>query len=149
LMPFLSVKIDSLVKKLSLLAALLVMIATSYVFGKWALANMAATHADVVEAAELTALWGPDDPQTHYAVAVLREGSFLPDDFSKSLDEYNLATALSPNNYLYWHGLGNARARAGDLAGAEAALRVAEQLAPAYASVQWSLGNVLLRQEKM
>src|SRR5215475_3146850 len=103
-MPFLSVKIDSSVKKTLLLAALLVMIAANYVFGRWALANMAASHADIVEAAELTAKWGPDDPQTHYAVAVLRERSFLPDDFSRSLDEYNRATALSPNNYLYWHG---------------------------------------------
>jgi tetratricopeptide (TPR) repeat protein len=142
-------KIDSPGKKVSLLAALLVLLAANYFFGKWALANMAASHADIVEAAELTEQWGPDDPQTHYAVAVLREKSFLPDDFARSLDEYSRATALSPNNYLYWLSLGNARARAGDLTEAEEALRVAEQLAPAYSSVQWALGNVLLRQEKM
>jgi len=144
-----AIKIDSTIKKVSLLTALLVLIAVDYVFGKWALANMAASHADIIEAADLTEQWGPDDPQTHFAVAVLRERSFLPDDFARSLDEYSRATALSPNNYLYWLSLGNARARAGDLTGAEKALRVAEQLAPAYASVQWSLGNVLLRQEKM
>ena len=90
---------------------------------------MAASHADIVEAAELTEQWGPDDPQTHYAVAVLRERGFLPDDIARSLDEYSRATALSPNNYLCWLSLGNARARDGDLFGAEKALRTAEQLA--------------------
>src|SRR6185369_16767025 len=105
--------------------------------------------ADIVEAADLTKQWGPSDPQTHYAAAVLREKSFLPDDVAVSLKEYGEAAALSPNNYLLWLDFGNARARDGDLAGAERTLRVAEELAPAYASVQWALGNVLLREEKM
>src|SRR5215831_1991875 len=118
-----TIKIDSTVKKISLVAALLVLVAANYVFGKWALANMGASHADIVEAAELTEQWGPDDPQTHYAAAVLLEKSFLPDDFARSLEEYSRATALSPNNYLYWLSLGNARARAGDLTAAEEALQ--------------------------
>jgi hypothetical protein len=148
-MPLHTITIDSPVKKISLLGGLFLIIVANYFFGKWALANMAASHADVIEAAELTKQWGPDDPQTHYAAAVLREKGFLPDDVAESLKDYNEAAALSPNNYLLWLDLGNARARDGDLPGAEKALRIAEELAPAYASVQWSLGNVLLRQEKM
>jgi len=143
------IKIDSLPRRICLLCALLLLILANFFFGRWALANMGASHADIVEAADLTKQWGPSDPQTHYAAAVLREKSFLPDDVAVSLKEYGEAAALSPNNYLLWLHFGNARARDGDLAGAERTLRVAEELAPAYASVQWALGNVLLREEKM
>ncbi|MGH7782948.1 MAG: tetratricopeptide repeat protein, partial [Candidatus Binatia bacterium] len=76
------------------------------------------------------------------------EKSFLPDDVTRGLDEYARAAALSPNNYLFWLDLGNARARDGDLTGAEGALRIGAELAPSYASIQWALGNVLLRQGK-
>lgn len=109
---------------------------------------MASTHADAIEVAELTKQWAPADPQTHYSAAVLYEKSFLPYYAIRSLDEYARAAALSPSNYLLWLDLGNARARDGDLAGAERSLRIAEELAPNYAVVQWSLGNVLLREGK-
>ena len=143
------IKIDSLPRRICLLFALLLLILANFFFGRWALANMGSSHADIIEAADLTKQWGPSDPQTHYAAAVLREKSFLPDDVALSLKEYGEAASLSPNNYLLWLDFGNARARDGDLTGAEKALRVAEELAPAYASVQWALGNILLREEKM
>jgi hypothetical protein len=143
-----SFRINSAPRKLLLLGALLLVISVNYFFGKWALANMASTHADIIEVAELAESLGPDDPQTHYATAVLYEKSFLPDDIARGLGEYAQAAALSPNNYLLWLDLGNARARDGDLPGSERALRIAGELAPNYGSVQWSLGNVLLRQGK-
>jgi len=143
------IRIDSLPKRICLLCVLLLLILANFFFGRWALANMGASHADIIEAADLTKQWGPSDPQTHYAAAVLREKSFLPDDVALSLKDYGEAAALSPNNYLLWLAFGNDRARDGDLSGAESALRVAEELAPAYASVEWALGNVLLREEKM
>jgi tetratricopeptide (TPR) repeat protein len=146
--PIRSIKINSGARKALLIAALAAAIGASYFFGKWAMADMASTHADVVEVADLAISLGPDDPQTHYAAAVLYEKSFLPEDIARGLGEYVQAATLSPNNYLLWLDLGNARGRDGDLAGAERALRIAEKLAPNYSSVQWSLGNILLRQEK-
>jgi len=128
-----------------LVGALLVAAGANYYFGKWAVANMASSHTDIVEVAELATRLGPDDPQTHFAAAVLYEESFQPDDISRSLDQYATATALSPNNYLFWLGLGNARVRDGNLKGAEEALRIAADLAPNCGSVRWPLGNVLLR----
>jgi hypothetical protein len=44
--------------------------------------------------------------------------------------------------------LGKMRERAGDAEGAEKALRKALELAPAFAQIHWTLGNVLLRQGK-
>lgn len=118
----------------------------NYFFGKWALADMASTHTDVVEVADLATTLGPDDPQTHYAAAVIHEKSFSQEDIEFALREYSFATALSPNNYLYWLELGSARSRAGDLSGAENSLNIALKLAPNYGSVRWAFGNVLLRQ---
>jgi len=141
-----SIKINSSLRKFLLLGAVIVITAANYLFGKWALADMASTHADIIEVAQLAEQLGPADPQTHYASAVLYEKSFLPDDIARGLDEYAQATSLSPHNYLFWLDLGNARARDGDLQGAERCLRVAAELAPNYASVQWALGNVMLRQ---
>lgn len=147
-MPVNSIKIQSKSRKVGLLVALILLIIANYFFGKWALADMASTHADAIEVADLAQRLGPDDPQTHYAAAVLYENSFQPEDIGRSLNEYAAATALSPNNYLFWLSLGNARARDGDLLGAERSLRAAVELAPNYAAVRWPLGNVLLRQGK-
>jgi len=59
------IKIDSLPRRICLLCALLLLILANFFFGRWALANMGASHADIVEAADLTKQWGPSDPQTH------------------------------------------------------------------------------------
>jgi tetratricopeptide (TPR) repeat protein len=67
---------------------------------------------------------------------------------TKSLAEYEQATALSPYDYLLWFELGRARERSGDAEGAEKAFRRARELAPNYSQVQWGLGNFLLRQGK-
>lgn len=146
LIPMRSIKLNSLPRKVALLSSLAILLFANYVFGKWALANMASTHADVIDVADLAIQLAPDDPQTHYAAAVLYERSLLPDEIAKGLTEYSQAAALSPNNYLFWLDLGNARVRDGDIAGGARALRTAAELAPGYASVQWSLGNALLRQ---
>jgi len=143
-----SVKIESMLFRIALVAIAVFCVLGAYFFAKWGLANTASTRTDLKEIAEFTAEIAPDDPQTHYAAAVLLEKSFLPEDFSKSLAEYEKAAALAPNNYLLWLSLGKARERNGDAEGAEKALRKAAELAPNYAEVAWSLGNTLLRRGK-
>ena len=115
---------------------------------KWYLANAMSARAEQRELAQLAADFAPGDPQTHYALAVLDEKSFLPEDLPKSLREFEQATALSPHDYRLWFALGRARERSGDAEGAEAALREALELAPNYAQIQWALGNALLRRGK-
>ena len=87
----------------------------------------------------------PDDPQAHFTLGVFNKNSFLPEELDEALVRYKRATSLSPNDYRLWLELGRAYSQAGDLEGAERALRRAVELAPAYALPRWYLGNVLLR----
>lgn len=121
-------------------------IAILAVFGaKWNFANSVSTRADTKEIADIAVSFGPDDPQTRYAAAVLYERTFEASDLAHSLAEFESAVANSPNNYLSWLALGGAKVRAGDIVGAESAYRKAFELAPKYADVQWAYGNTLLR----
>lgn len=140
------IKIDSLAYRAALLALAFVFAGVAFFSMKWALANTAASRAAFKEVADLTISMSPNDPQTHYASAVLHERSFLPEDLGISLTEFEKATALAPHNYLLWLQLGRSRERNGDQAGGERALRRALELAPNYSEVQWSLGNHMLRQ---
>ncbi|MDQ3132254.1 MAG: tetratricopeptide repeat protein [Acidobacteriota bacterium] len=147
-MPVKSIKINSFASRTILSALALFCLIIAFFFAKWCLANALATQADFKELADIAVAAAPDDPQTHQISAILLEKTFLPEDLSKSVEEYEKATALSPHNYLYWLALGRAREQTGDADGAEKALRKASQLAPNYAQVRWTLGNALLRQEK-
>jgi hypothetical protein len=141
-----TIKIDSTLRRVLAIAIGIAALLAAFWPLKWGLANMAAIRSDNKEITEYTAAVAPDDPQTHYAAAVLLEKSFAPGDIDKALREYEVAAALSPNNYLFWVGLGQARSRSGDAEGAEAAFRRALDLAPNYARVHWALGNLLVRQ---
>jgi hypothetical protein len=139
-----SIKLKNPIWRVLLLALPLVALVGVYFFGKWCFANVLASRGNKV-LAELMTEWAPSDPQTHLALAVLNQKTFLPDDFDKSLLEYEKATALSPHDFRLWLELGKARERNGDSIEAEKALRKALELAPNYAVVHWTLGNILLR----
>lgn len=136
------------------LAAILVCLFGVYFFAKWCFANTIAVQAtqqervSPTEVGELAVSLASSDPQTHYALGVLYDKSFLPADQQKSLAAFETATALSPNDFRLWIALGKARERNGDAIGGENALRQALKLAPNYSIVQWTLGNILLRQGK-
>jgi tetratricopeptide (TPR) repeat protein len=143
-----SFKLETVSARVALIIAALCCLAASVVFAKWCLANAIAAQAPAKDVAELAVSLAPSDPQTHYALAVLNEKTFLPEDLSKSTAELEQSVALSPHDFRLWLALGQSRDRTGDSYGAEAALRRAVQLAPNYARVHWTLGNVLLRQGK-
>ena len=143
-----SVQLNSFVRHVILPAAALFCLLLVFFALKWYLANTISARAEQKELAQLAIDLAPQDPQSYYALAVLNEKSFLPEDFSKSLAEFEQAAALSPNDYRLWFALGRARDRAGDSDGAELAMRKASELAPHYALVQWALGNILLRRGK-
>lgn len=149
-----SLKLETFALRIILLGAVLVCLIGVYFFAKWSFANTVALQAvnqqsvAPKEIGEFAVNLASSDPQTHYALAVLYDKSFLPDDLPKSLAEYELATALSPNDFRLWLALGKAREQNGNASGAENALRKALSLAPNYSQVQWMLGNVLLRQNK-
>lgn len=147
-MPVKSIKLESAGKRVMLLAAALFLLGGTFFFAKWCFANTFAAQAIFFEVAEIAIDLAPDDPQPHYSLAVLKEKSFSTEDLPKSLEEYEKAAALSPNEFRLWLAVGKARARVGDGDGAEKALRRALELAPNYAEVQWTLGNNLIRQGK-
>lgn len=143
-----SIKIETFQKKVFLIAGVFTCLVITFFFVKWCLANAVATQADSIEMANFTVSAAPSDSQTHYALAVLSGQTFLPEELSKSLTEFEQATALAPNDFRLWLALGKARERSGDAVSAELALKKALDLAPNYAPVQWALGNILLRQGK-
>lgn len=109
------------------------------------LANTAATQADTIELAELAVSISPNDPEAHYSAAKLLDNSFEPQDYEKALVHYEAAVALSPHKYFAWLELAKAYESRGESEKAMAAFQQAETLAPNYASVQWSMGNALIR----
>jgi hypothetical protein len=136
----------AIVPRLALLAAGALCILAVYFTVKWCLAGTLAENAPNKEVAELAVEWAPGNPRAHHSLAVFREKTFLAEDFARSLEDYERAAALSPNDYRMWFDLGKARDRNGDAEGAKKAYRKAIELAPNYSRLHWALGNLLLRQ---
>jgi tetratricopeptide (TPR) repeat protein len=143
-----NIKIDSAAKRIALAALAVLLACAAFFAAKWCAANAMASHTIYPEVADFALAIAPDDPQTHYTTAVLQEKNFSAADVQKAIEEYERATALSPNDFRTWLALGRARERTGDQTGAENAVRRAQQLAPNYSEVNWTLGNILLRAGK-
>ncbi len=114
-----SFKLSSNAQRAVLFAVGLVFVSAVYFAVKWCLASTLVTQAQSKEVAEFAVGLSPNDPKTHYALAVLRERTFLPEDFARSLEEYERAISLAPRDYRRWFDLGKARDRNGDAEGAE------------------------------
>lgn len=143
-----SVKIETTVLRSLLIIACLISLTTTFFFAKWCFADAIAARAPAKEVAELAVSLAPNDPQSHYALAVLDEKVFSSESSAQSLAGFERAVALAPHDFRFWLALGKARERGGDAAGAESAVRESLELAPHYAQVQWTLGNILLRRGK-
>jgi tetratricopeptide (TPR) repeat protein len=143
-----SIKIESPARRALLLVAALISLAGVFFFAKWCFGSTLAAQSIYREVTEFAISLSPSDPQTHFSLAVLNEKSFLIEDLPRAAAEYEKATALSPYDFRLWLALGKARERSGDADGAEKALRRALELAPNNSEVQWTYGNVLLRQGK-
>jgi tetratricopeptide (TPR) repeat protein len=141
-----TIEVKTLNGRIILIVAGLLCLITGFFVIKWCVGNALTTRAEGKQIGELSVSLAPGDPVTHYTLARLNEKTFLPEDFERAVKEYEKAAALSPNDYRLWFQLGKARERGGDSAGAEGALRKSLELAPNYSEVQWTLGNLLLRQ---
>ncbi|MGQ0543155.1 MAG: tetratricopeptide repeat protein [Blastocatellia bacterium] len=122
--------INSGARRVGLIAAGLVCLAAACFGVKWGFANTIAARADIVEVAELSKDLAPDDPQTHYSLAVLLDKTFDPADSAAAIREFETAAALSPHNYLIWLELGKALERYGEQERAERSFLRAQALAP-------------------
>ncbi len=126
-------------------ASILLILGVTFLAGKWAIGGALATRTVEREVTEVGAALAPSDPLARFGNATVLEKTFDMDAIAASLSEYEAAVALSPHDYRLWIGLGRARERDGDRAGAEQAYRRAAELAPNYSSVHWALGNLLVR----
>lgn len=139
------ISLDRPFAKYVLAGVLCIMAVLCFYASKWNFANAASARTDVPEAALALGYVSPDDPQTHYASAVLLGRQFDADSTQRSIDEYKLSAEMSPNNYLIWMALARAYDLNGDTELAGAAYEKALDLAPNYADVRWALGNHNLR----
>ncbi|MCB1024344.1 MAG: tetratricopeptide repeat protein [Acidobacteria bacterium] len=140
-----SLKIDSALAKISLTFGLLLSLVFVVIAVKSLLGNAISAQVDTKDVAEIAVALAPNDPKTHFSLASINERSFLPEDGPRSLAGFEKATSLSPYDYRLWLALGKSRERAGDVDGAEKDLKRALELAPNYAQVKWTYGNILLR----
>lgn len=135
----------SLWRRVLLLAFVVPVLTGVWFAARWNFGNTIAEVAPDLEVAQFAARLAPDDPQTHFTLAVLARKSLLPEALPEALRQYEEAAALSSNDYRLWLELGRVRGQTGDFAGGEQALRRAVELAPFYSSPRWHLGNLLLR----
>lgn len=113
---------------------------------RWCIGNTMAEWLPDIGAAEAAARLAPDDPQSHFTIARLRERSFLPEELPEAARQYEEAARLSPNDFRLFVELGRVRGLTGNVSGSEQALRRAVELAPTYPEPRWYLGNLLLRE---
>ena len=107
-----------------------------------------ARNAETREVADLAKSMSPGNPSAYRSSSLISEQSFREEDLESSLKDARIAAYLSPRNYILWKSVARLRERSGDIAGAERTLKVALDLAPNNAELQWAFGNVLLRREK-
>jgi tetratricopeptide (TPR) repeat protein len=146
-----SVSLSTLPRRLSLLAALALVLCGALCAVRWYMGNTLAEYlpgdgaADRLQVARMALRLAPSDPETHLTLAALETGNLNADELPAANLHYEEAVRLSPLDYRLWLELGLARERASDAAGGEMALRRAVELAPAFAAPRWFLGNLLFR----
>ncbi len=87
-----SFQINSLAQRAGLIVCGLLCLTFLFFAARWYFGNSIALRAGYKEVAEFAVALAPNDPQTHYAVAIYNEKTFLPEDLQKSLAEYEQAT---------------------------------------------------------
>ena len=132
-------------RRVLLLAPVALMLVCMWYVGRWCLGDTMAEWLPDEGAARAAMQLAPADPQAHFTLARLAERSFEPEQLTLAVNEYEQATALSPNDYRLWFELGKARGLTGDDDGAAQAFKRAIELAPNYPEPRWFLGNLLLR----
>jgi tetratricopeptide (TPR) repeat protein len=117
---------------------------------RWYVGNTVAEYGPSAEdggldSARVAINLAPRDPLTHWRLGRLEQKDFGKVPLDAGAKHFAEAVELSPRDYRLWMDLGRALEDSGDVARAEAALRHAITLAPAYAYPHWYLGNLLLR----
>ncbi len=143
------ISVQSLAVRIVLIVLLLGAAVCSYFVVRWYTGNTLAEYftpgQNNMRVAEMAVGLAPNDPLTHWRMAQVAQKLLPLDQQGRTIEEYERAVSLSPNDYRFWMALGTAHEQAGDSVKGELALRRAVALAPSYAYPRWYLGNLLLR----
>jgi len=132
---------------LLVIAAIWSYFAVNWYLGNTFAENLSPSDRDI-EIARMAVAMAPDDPLTHWRLALVSQRKLPPDQIGHVIAEYEKAVTLSPNDYRFWTALGVAYEQAGEHDKGEVALRRAVTLAPNYGHPHWFLGNLLLRRSR-
>lgn len=148
-----TIPLGSSVARLFLIVPLVCAATWGWFSARWYLANVISevvTTADTpnVDLARMATRWGPEDPFTHWCLGVVTQTQFSATNAQATVQQFEFAVRLSPNDFRYWDELGRALEVSGNPDGAEKALRRSVDLAPNYYYPRWHLGNLLLREGK-
>lgn len=142
-------------RRAQFLAAGLVLaaLAAAWYAVSWQIGNMLAdltppSQENSKEIAGLAVNLAPSDPAARWLAATKEKENFSSESIDKAALMFGDVVRRSPNDYRWWIELGRAYEQAEKPEIAEAALRRAVKLAPAYAFPRWQFGNFYLRQNR-
>jgi tetratricopeptide (TPR) repeat protein len=102
-----------------------------------------------LEGAQLAARWAPDDPSVRYGAGGIYLTSALTEQsetrLKDALNELQVASRMSPEDYRIYLALARALDRSGETARAREGFETATRLAPRHFDPHWAFGNHLLR----
>ena len=142
----------SLVSRLVPVGVLLFALVLAWFGIRWQLGNMLAnltllTDANAPAAAVLAVDLAPSDPLAN-ALRAATSDQIQDDSNVPSLDRAEQTVRLAPFDYRWRVNLGRALEQDDQISRAEAELKRAVELAPAFAYPRWHLGNFYLRQNR-
>lgn len=117
---------------------------------RWQLGNMLAeltlpTELNAKQVAEVAIGLSPNDPLAIWLRTNTQEDIFTPESVERAVSNNKEVVRSSPYNFVWWVELGRAYEQAEQFENAEKAFLRAVELAPAYTSPHWQLGNFYLR----
>ncbi len=142
-----------LIVRAALVIVVVLILVAAFYGAEWQLGQaLAESFSPNAENSRQTALaavsLAPRNSLAYSTSAKVQQGRTLPEILEKAGSDDENAVRYAPADYRYWLELGRTREQAGDREAAEAAMRRAVEIAPAYAYPRWMLGNVLLRENK-
>ncbi|HKP35712.1 MAG TPA: hypothetical protein VJT71_02550 [Pyrinomonadaceae bacterium] len=140
--------------RFALLIPIILAILCGWFSTRWLLGNTLSETASVgenpnIDLVRMAVRWAPSDPFVHWRMGVLMQRQFSVNNLEETARDFQTSVQLSPNDFRYWDELGRALEAAGNVEGAELALRRSTDLAPRYSYPRWHYGNLLLRQGKL
>lgn len=139
--------------RLALVGAIIFALAFGWFAIRWQIGSMMAemtspTAGNARAIAETAHSLSPSNPMTNWLLASTETAATTNGQIENSIEHFEQAVRLAPNNFRWWLELGRAYEQTNRSDAAEKAYLRAIELAPEYAFPRWQLGNFYLRQNR-